>query len=339
MGRKKDLIKKDLVKKDLIKKDLIKHNHPLVEYSFDEFYEKPSLLDRKLEEYYKDAIALTFSISPQTIGTAFNVTSKTYEVIFSPETQRKLDNKIFEHLGSGRAIAVNKRGRIVEHARIKPYSNVIGNLINIATTTAYIISAADTQMKLTEIAHKIDKLIDIVEADRIGELRGLYNNLKVELSREKTDATELKAISNELRILSGRFFETAKVKIKHIKDPTKKRIIEKLRITGKEIDNELNDGIRTVFDDLKAMQVCHMLDTFVNHELEDNVAKALTNSIIVNQLLTIKDAFSEKIEYIDPELAKKVHKSISSLNLQLYEVEPNVLIKVGNKEYKILQGE
>ncbi len=335
MEIKKDMIKKDLTKKDLIKKDLIKRKHPLVEYSFDELYENPLFLEKNMEEYYKNEIALTLSVSPQIIRTAFNSTSKTFKVIFYHETQINLNKKVLRLLGTDRAIAVNKKGQIVEHARIKPSSNMVGNLINIATTTAYILSAADTQIKLTEIANKIDKIMSFLESDRIGELRGLYNNLRIELSREKSDATQLKFISNELRILSSRFFETAKVKIGYIKDPTQKGIVEKIFTTSNKIDIELKDAIKSVYDDLKAMEFCHILDTFINHELKDNVAKHLSNLIIVNQLISIKDSFPNRIEYIDPDLAMKIRNNICSLKLDSPEAMTNVLIEIGNAEYAL----
>jgi len=77
-----------------------------------------------------------------------------------------------------------------------------------------------------------------------------------------------------------------------------------------------------------------MLDTFINHELKDNVAEHLSNSIIINQLLSIKDSFSDRIEYINPDWAKRLKKAISNLS-KLPDVITNVLIQIDNTEYKL----
>jgi hypothetical protein len=159
------------------------HSRPEFEYDFDAAFADVGKLADAFRHRARNRILEALGLGEAAAESLQILTSgKEIEIVFSQQTAEKLRNgklalPIDKRTGLYRVDARDSHYRIQELGKVRTTAPAIRSAINTITSTAHLISAIDIQAQLQEINQKLERLFTFTRADRLGELRGAYNEL------------------------------------------------------------------------------------------------------------------------------------------------------------------
>lgn len=137
----------------------------------------------KLTEYSNDLLRVAKTTMPHMPGG-----KEVYEVVFSESIQKELKNgttKLMDSLkkeGYQRAMAVNEKGKIIEHANLKVQKYNPAQLKSLAINTLTVVVSQEhlqeIRKELEKIRISLDRLISMRKNEYYGKAKGSYDYLK-----------------------------------------------------------------------------------------------------------------------------------------------------------------
>ncbi len=315
----------------------------LGEVSFDEAINGAEGLPAAVRESGKAKLAAALGLSKDAVSAVESAKgARKLEVVFTPETVKKLKSgeyhlPIDKKMGLQRVDARDAQGRIRELGKTRHVGKAKVAL-NLVVSAAHIISAADMKAQLDEIDRKLDQILTFIHADRLGELRGVFNGLRKTLGAPQTPERdrELRAWSRELDKLEGRFYETAKAKLEAIEDPSKIsawKALTTLQSTAKE---RLEQDLAAVLLDLKAMAFSSFLQQVVLADIGEPERMAEQRQAQLDNKDGIAGILKERLGYLSFDL-----RDAAAEKLDLLELAPpatdTVLLTAGGESYRFVE--
>jgi hypothetical protein len=244
------------------------------EIPFDDAFEDIGLAAESLRSEATRSLTRALGLSQKSANAArIAKSSSGVDIFFSKETVAELRDGVL-HLpidrrtGLLRIDARDGASRVRELGKVRPRR---WKAVTSIVAAAQLISAIDTQLQLQDLNRKIDKLSRFVHADRLGELRGLYNALcrALHIRHPYRRHEELRRITLQIDQLAGRFFQTAIEKVQGISDPSQIGVLDALFSLQSTAEAELTAEIESAFADLRGAEFAWFLQALVLTELDD----------------------------------------------------------------------
>jgi hypothetical protein len=207
--------------------------------------------------------------------------------------------------GLSRAEARDSAGRIREGARFESISGS-QRLLRSVVAAANVISALDLQAQLERLAAKLDRLISFQQADRLGELRGVYLSLQKALVEKDTLArrSQLLQVSRQLDDLQSRFIQTSVAELAAIRNPADISWHEAIFSLQSTAERQLRNAIGRAHEDLRLHQLCAGLGAVVHAELDQPEALATHTAAVAAGIASLAPLLAEKVGYFDEKAAE-----------------------------------
>jgi hypothetical protein len=182
-------------------------------------------------------------------------------------------------------------------------------LANFGLDLAHLLSAADTQVKLNNIANQLSRISSFQDSERLGELRGIYTSIQRSIEKSAGTAGSY-PIDEQLLInldsLEGRFFESAIQNSKNIRDPLSLSFLEMCITSELAQRRQLSEGLTRITEDLRNAHTvfvlkCVYLRTSGREELIPGCQRCFSKAMQKSLPL-----YAEKLSYFDPAAAKNL---------------------------------
>lgn len=192
-------------------------HHPLTKIDFDDFFN-----ERNKEKVLSDICDYTKYRCGNALGWSSDIynriklsqASDKITIVFSGETLQGIkEGKYYLPIDKKHelpsTVARSRNGKIAELGKarvVKP--SLSSKVFNIVTVAAHIISDLDTQFQIAEMNKKIDGIYGFLEADRTGEVIGIYHSLQSYFRNNNMlpNDNEAERLKEKLDELEGRFF-------------------------------------------------------------------------------------------------------------------------------------
>jgi hypothetical protein len=234
------------------------------------------------------------------------------EIVYSKETLKKIRSgdyilPIDKKTNLVRIDARDAKGRIREHGKLRTV-NQTNKLVNCITSAAFLICAAETEERLRRLQESLDHLIKHIEAERTGELRGIYNGLRKTLDSPASDSRrkELLHWSRELDKMEGRFFETCRLKLDEIEDPEDIGVLKSIFSLQSTAETELKSKLSGVYEDFRSLMFASSLHEIVLAEVCEKQRLNQMYKIRSDHLSRIKSLYCEKLSYLSLEISEEL---------------------------------
>lgn len=313
---------------------------PDFEYDFDAAFADVGKLTDAFRHRAQNRILETLGLGEAATESLQILTSgKEIEIVFSQQIAEKLRNgelalPIDKRTGLYRVDARDSRYRIQELGKVRTTTPVLRSAINTITSAAHLVSAIDVQAQLQEINQKIDRLLTFSYADRLGRLRGAYNEL-IQLLHSSSPMRneELRRLNSRLNDLGGRFFQTASTTLGQIRDPDETRYWEALTTSQTTAEKHLKEALQNTRGDLRAAEFCWFLQALILSELNQAEELVTHQRIVRQQLERIGPPLIERIGYWNYEVRDMVDERLKRQIAGLRErtVDDIVLIPRGDQ--------
>jgi hypothetical protein len=288
--------------------------HPIVRTAFDEALAAPSsitLLSRVTAEHAAARLvdaALSGAKVMKLVQSPDGV-----RLVFSKETTAKLNVgdwhiPVDRTSGLPRAEARDAMQRIREPAKFVPAASHIGAVARGIVAAAHVISSMDTMVQLANISHQLASLLDFVDADRRGHVRGVYLTLQRALADTDQDRQQrtLEMCAAQLESLQARFAETARARLSTIKDPLQITSLKAIFSLQSTAERKLTEELGAVFGDLRLMEFCALLTTEVHKELGNDEGLYVQSRAFRDVYKPILAALEVKARYLSLPLSSEV---------------------------------
>lgn len=241
--------------------------HPITKVDFDEFFSENEKVLSSLRDYAKYKIVNSLGWSSDIYNRIkLSQASDKITIVFSGETLQGIKEgkyylPIDKKYGLPSTNVRDKQGKIIEHGKkqiVKP--SLSSKVFNIVTVAAHIISDLDTQFQIAEINKKIDGIYGFLEADRTGEVIGIYHSLQSYFRENNDNEAERLKLKLKLDELEGRFFSTARERLLKIENPAKSGFTKTTFRRARTNIEGTNRDIGNVFKDLSYMEKCNYLN-------------------------------------------------------------------------------
>jgi hypothetical protein len=240
-----------------------------------------------------------------------------FEIVFSKQTERLLRSgelhlPLDRSSGLLRIDARDGRSRIRELGKVRKGVGAARAAVNALTAAAHMVSAIDTQLQLQQIDRKLDQILSFMHADRLGELRGLYNATAkaLEIQEGQRRRHELVALAHSLDVLAGRFYETAKAKLGSIANPAEIGVWEALTTLQSSARGELEEALRTAIADFRAAEFAWLLGGLVRAELEVIDDLPAHRRMVASEIETIRPLLLERTGFLNGDLRLRIREKI-----------------------------
>lgn len=316
------------------------YTHPLVSTPFADAVSQPSSFlepirqkaEQELDAFRQLAKGAGIAGEATTIAGA----SGGGRLVYSKETTAKLRSTkwktpIDSATGLQRAEARDGAGRIRETAKFEPAErDKLATATKGVVAVAHVISSIDTQLQLEKINEKLDALSNFLEAERHGELRGVYASLQKALALRDAGAREraLEHCSRALDDLQGRFFATAQAKLRDIRHPADISPLKAIMSRQKTATRELRQALTEAMSDLRLSEFCNQLNAVLHVELGHEEILASNRQSLLENYRELAPLATEKLSYLDEQLVEAVRTKLAVLTL-----------KVDPAEFQVVRGE
>lgn len=278
--------------------------HPITKVNFDEFFSENEKVLSSLRDYAKYKIVNSLGWSSDIYNKIkLSQASDKITIAFSGETLQGIkEGKYYLPIDKKyRLPSTNvrdKQGKIIEHGKkqiVKP--SLSSKVFNIVTVAAHIISDIDTQFQIAEMNKKIDGIHGFLEADRTGEVIGIYLYLQSYFRESNENEAERLKLKLKLDELEGRFFSTAREKLLKIENPAEsgftKTIFRRARTNIEGPKREIG----SVFKDLSYMEKCNYLNWMLQVDSENVDEQIALKKRLQNYYQKISSVLDEKCRY------------------------------------------
>jgi hypothetical protein len=254
---------------------------------------------------------------------------KRIEIVFSEKTAElirtgKLSLPIDRTTRLLRVDARDTQHRIRELGKVRQTASAPRVALNACVAAAHLISAVDLHAQLQEVNEKVGDLLTFVYADRLGELRGLYDHLRklVHQTASPKRSRQLADLEAELDRLAGRFQQTALAKLRGIKDPSDIGVIDALFTSQGRAESRLREDLSQALGDLRALEFTWMLLAIVLAELRSADAWQRQQLIVAEHIRALESLLVERASYLDFELRDKVGDAVKLLKERYANTAP-----------------
>lgn len=275
-------------------------------YDFDAAFADVSKLANEMRHRVRSRFVEALGLSEAATASVQILTSgKEIEIVFSQQIAEKLRTgelalPIDRKTSLSRVDARDARYRIQELGKVRSATPAMRAAINTLTSAAHLLSAIDVQAQLQEINQKIDHLVTFIRGDRLGEVRGAYNEfIRLLHSASRVRDEELRTLNSTLDRLSGRFFQTAYATLGQIRDPSKIGYWEALTTSQATVEKNLKETLQHVQTDLRAAEFCWFLQAVVFSELNQPEELLTHQRIVRHQLERFRPLLIERLGYWD----------------------------------------
>jgi hypothetical protein len=240
-------------------------------------------------------------------------------LVFSEETVRRLTSgelkiPIDKATGLPRAEARDSAGRIREGARFESMGRG-RRLLRGVVAAAHVVSALDIQAQLERLDAKLDHLVTLLQADRVGELRGVYLSLQKGLTEPDpvTRRTRLLGVSARLDDLQSRFLETARAELTAIRNPKDISRFQAIFSLQSSAEGALRAGVGRALGDFRLHHLCSVLGALLHAELDEPEALATHARALAAGIESAATLLAEKVGYFDSEAAQAALLTATSI--------------------------
>jgi hypothetical protein len=240
-------------------------------------------------------------------------------LVFSKETVGRLTSgelkiPIDKATGLSRAEARDSAGRIREGARFESMGRG-RRLLRGVVAAAHVVSALDIQAQLERLDAKLDRLIGFQQADRVGELRGVYLSLQKGLTEPDpvTRRAHLLGVSARLDDLQSRFLQTARAELNSIRNPNDISWFQAIFTLQSIAESDLRAGVGRALGDFRLHHLCSVLGSVVHAELDEPEALATHTRALAAGIESAATLFAEKLGYFDSEAAEAALLTATSI--------------------------
>ena len=298
----------------------------LFEVPYSKLKSDASCLRGRTEEYISSKFVAAAGLGETVVVTSANL-RKSFHLIYSKETLDGLRNGTYRLAINAKtklpyATATNKLGQLVEHAKIEH----VRSLANSILFAAALLASIETERQLVSINQKLDRLIDLAEAERDGRLRGVYESLAriLSISDRARRERSLEGALETLHELSGIFFEGATRTLARVRDPDKIGLPETLvSLPGSE-RKKLKENLGSAFADYKRLRLCWFLQQLVVSASEDSGELGMVIYHQSKALADIRDALVQGVGYLDlqeaADLSSKLDHAIGAHQKELVRI-------------------
>lgn len=279
--------------------------NPIIIYSFEDVSKNNSKFLESMLEYYeqdlRNNIEEMFNLPYSIIkNLKYLNNEKIVEITFKKGTLEKIRSGKLKlpYDKKTRVLRLdvrNQRGQIKELAGLKIKPNHLKKVLNFTLAAAHVISTIDLQKQIEEINKKLNQIIAFQQANRLGQLEGVFNSAKRALRSGRED--DLFQTSRELDKLTGSFHQTAIVKLKSLKDPSKISFIKALLSRQKKAEQELINSAEEVFAEIRSMEFCVFLNVFIQYQLNNPDDCYVLIETLNKNLSSLKPLSMKKLDY------------------------------------------
>jgi len=321
----------------------------------------------KLKENTNDLLRIVKSYTPH-----LNKGKEVYEVVFSESLQEELKKgttKLMDSItkdGYKRAMAVNERGKIIEHANLKVQKYNPAQLKALAMNTLTVVVSQEhlqeIRKELEKIQVSLDRLISMRKNEYYGNAKGSFDYLKrahtiyqnnavsdrVMAQLESIYRENISSIYSILKDLDDISFQVSDLKKKVWMWQAKEQLtnLSKIVTEYNEYENLLNLFIMNVTGCIKLMELYGDSQAVIDHSIEN------TNELIklfeenkknflieldsysseFNTILTTENYLIEKQRSIKKEIKKINSISNDYISKSLPEAPERLYLSVENDE-------
>jgi hypothetical protein len=231
------------------------------------------------------------------------------------------------------AVPTDRLGRIVEHPKIEH----VHSLVNFALLGAALLASIENQRRLAAIEYKLDRVIEMLESDRDGRVRGAYESLARAMSLSDTEryTRALEIALQNLDQVAGSFHEQLIAQIKNIRTPDTKGYIADLfawpPYERRKLDRELTSAV----NNYKKLRFCFFLKQVAAFALNQ---PAELRVLILHQTAALDEIkstnFIRSIHFTNPKVAAEfsgeLDKTIQCYRNEISEIEYVTKLSAGS---------